>query len=95
MLRSAIFSADSAVTDVLTFCWSSMRRVAVTVTVLSSPESAAGAAGAVCANAAPAPTKPQVPSASAMARDSVEGTKRDAFIIVFLQARQRGAGLGG
>ena len=85
MLRSASFSADNAVTEVLTFCWSSMRRVAVTVTTSSSRTSpsavavfagvadftgAAGVAGAVCAKAAPAQAKPRLPNASATAKAS-------------------------
>ena len=69
MLRSASRSADSAVTDTPTFCWSSIRRLAVMVMVVNSPRSTVGAAGAVCASAVPAPIVPKVPKANARARD--------------------------
>lgn len=56
----------TAVTDTLTFCWSSARRLAVTVTLWISPLSAALAEGAVWARAALMGYADQAPSASAI-----------------------------
>ena len=70
MLRSASVAAGMAVTETLTSCWFSSRRLAVTLTVWISPVSAARAPA--CASAWPgavsarAPNAPNVLNAIAM-----------------------------
>ena len=53
-----------AVTETLTFCASSTRRLAVTVTLWISPKSAAFAAGVACAHTFSGASKDQAPKAS-------------------------------